>query len=172
MKNLSKTERAFFANQNRILALLSEQNEDAANANHYNHLADIAECGYEGLYYELLENISEGVSKEICKETHDILTMYRIINSSIAKLTEEQRLSLEIEKIEFEGFDANNDSHYGFMEFLIEKEGKYVELKDMYRNSHNSYSIEKYRRLLEIYQERNKVELYLPYEVLRKMIEN
>lgn len=165
-EKITKTERTILANQNRILALLNT--EQSIN---YNILAEIAESGYVGLYYRLFENIDNEVSQEICNETHDILTMYRNINNAIAKLSQPDKDSLDLESIAFEGFDANNDPHFGFMEFLIEKQGKYSELREICRNSHSSGSIFKYRRLLEI-DKRKKAEgqTYLTFDTLREMM--
>ena len=145
---LKQTERLILANQNRILAFLDEE-----NSHNYLFKAEILENGYEGLFYECFESISDGVSDEICKETHDILTMYRVINNLIGTLSDEQIASLQLEKIKFKGFDANNDDHYGFMTFLIDKADLYKELKNKYLNSHSILSIEIYRRMLPVYNE-------------------
>jgi len=144
---LTITERAILANQNKILAFL-----DQDNAPYYNRKTEIFEEGFEGLYVECFTQISEGVSDEICKETHDILHMYRVINNLISSLTDEQKETLEIDKIKFEGFDQNNDKHYGFMAYLIEKDGCYKELIGQYLNSHNIISISKYRLMLPVYK--------------------
>ena len=143
---LTKTERAIIANQNRILSYL-----DNANSESYLHKAEIAERGYEGLYDELFKNIYEGISKEVCDETHDILTMYRGINNFISSLTNEQKDALDLAKIRFEGFDANNNDHYYFMKFIVEKADLYEEYKDAYLNSHSIASLRKYKRMLPIY---------------------
>jgi len=164
---LTKQERLILANQNRILALLNEDNPDT-----YNYNAEIAERGYEGLYHELFSNLGEGVSHEVCEETHEILTMYRVINGGISGLTNEQSDSIDLEKIKFEGFDANNDDHYRLMEFMIEEGGLYKELKEMYRNSHNSWTISKYRKLLGYYNQVKKASNYtLDFENLKAMVE-
>ena len=152
---LTQTERLLLANQNRILALLDEDNS-------INHLfkAEILENGYEGLFHECFESISEGVSDETCRETHDILTMYYVINNLIGTLSDDQKASLQLDKITFKGFDANNDDHYGFMNFLIDKANLYKDLKDKYLNSHSISSIEKYRRMLPLYNEALKANNY------------
>jgi uncharacterized protein YfbU (UPF0304 family) len=167
IENLSVIERAILANQNRILACLIEE-----NAEHYNHLADIAEHGYVGLYGDIFEHIFDEVSFEICNETFEILTMYCVIKNAVAKLSKEQLASIDLNKFKFEGFDANSDPHYSFMEFLIEKEDRYPELKDMYRNSHSGLTITKYRRLLEVYHARTADSKYeLSFDDLKEMIQ-
>ncbi len=164
--SLSKIERAFLANQNRMLALLSPDSAD-----YYNNLAEIAEHGYEGLYSELLSHISDGVPFETCEETFEILTMYRVINNFIGTLAYDEKKTLDLDSIQFQGFDANNDDHYHFMEFLIEKEGRYKELSEMYRNSHDSLTIEKYRTILRVYRSKKQNgAVHLKIDDLKEMI--
>jgi len=163
---LTKTERALFANQNRILALLNEN-----NSADYIMKAEILEKGYEGMYDDCFEQIYEGVSKEVCEETHDILNMYRVINNLIASLTPEDQATLDLEKIKFEGFDANNDKHYDFMTFLVEKAGLYNEYQNAYLNSHSRILLDKYKMMYEIYQQQLKSnEHRLNFEGLRNII--
>ncbi len=145
---LTKAERAMLANQNRILAVL-----DANNSEDYLLKAEIAENGYEGLYEKLFDNLSEGISEEVCEETHNILTMYRVINNFIATLTPEQQQTLNLGRIEFEGFDANNDKHYFFMKFIVEKADMYDEYQNENLNSHSIASLRKYKRMLPVYNQ-------------------
>lgn len=142
---LTKTERLIISNQNRLLGFL-----DPESSEYFNKKAEIAEYGYAGLYYQLFESIYDGISLEICDETFDILTMFRSIHFSIEDLSEDQKNNLNLDNLKFEGFDLNNDPHYGFMEFLIKKDDRYHEFKDLYRNSHSMTTLQKYRRMLKI----------------------
>ena len=145
---LTKTERALLANQNKILALL-----DTNNAEYYSLKAEIAENGYTGLYHKLFQGISDEIPEEICKETHDILHMYRVIENAIAPLTDEQKETIpNFARIKFEGFDGNNDPHYFYTKFMVEKENTYRELGDKPLNSHTMASIGKYRSMLPVFQ--------------------
>ena len=149
MEKLNKVERAILANQFRILAFLDE-----TNGAHLNKKAEIAEYGYEGLYGELLDHIYDGVDNATCDETFDILTMFRAIQNTISGLTDEEKETIDLDMLKFQGFDANNDKHYGFMEFLVEKEGRYKGIANLYRNSHSISTIRIYRGLLGVYRER------------------
>jgi len=78
--------------------------------------------------------------------------MFRYISNSIPNLTDEERESLNLDKLTFKGFDANNDEHYHYASFMIEKLGKWAEHKEMYLNSHNSMTISAYRKMLPVYK--------------------
>ena len=166
-KSLTLVERLILSNQNTILSLL-----DKRQYNYYRTPAEIAEVGYEGLYCELFENIfTDPVPYEVCEETLDILDMFRVIDKAISSLTPDQKSDIELNKIQFEGFDANNDKHYYFMKFLIDKMERYEELKGMDFNSHSSSSIVKYRKMFEVYNRKKKDGIYeLSYDDLKNMI--
>ena len=148
MDTLTIFERATLANQFRILSFL-----DTANSESHIIDAEIFEDGYTGLYSEVLQHISQEKSKEICTETHDILIMFRYISNAIAKLTPDQRAGLDLQRIIFDGFDANNDDHYYFATFMIEKQGKYSEYAGQVINSHTKASLMRYRHMLPVYNE-------------------
>jgi hypothetical protein len=149
---LTNTERLMLVNQYRILAKLNDEDEETG---YYSKKAEILERGYEWYYDELLS--SEPLPKEVSDETMDILDMFRQLDAYVDQLTEEQRATLDLNKLKFDGFDANNDRHYGFAKFIIEKDDRYDERKEMYLNSHTSASIDKYRRMLPVYNERKAI---------------
>ena len=142
---LTIVERQILANQFRILAEIEE------NGEHHITSAEIIENGYTGQYHSALNVDREEVPIDICDETSEILNMYRRINNAIAGLTEEQRDGLNLESIRFEGFDANNDSHYHYMTFMVEKMDLWQEHNGNYLNSHSQFPLQKYRRML-VYQ--------------------
>jgi uncharacterized protein YfbU (UPF0304 family) len=147
MENLKFTERAILANQFRILSFLDKDNKES-------HLvsAEVFECGYTGLYAETLQHIySEGTSREVCTETHEILTMYRVISSAIEALTPQEKESLDLQRIKFDGFDSH-DKHYHFAMFMIEKQQKYREHSEHDIDSHSGVSIIRYRSMLPVYK--------------------
>lgn len=145
---LTKIERLLISNQFRILSLLDETNKDQHILN-----AEITEHGYEGFYDEIFEGIYDGISEEVCEETVEMLNMFRTINNYVDTLTDEQKKTLNLERIKFEGFDGNNDQHYHFLRFLVEKAGRYEEYKGTYINSHSSFSLGKYRKMLVVYRQ-------------------
>jgi uncharacterized protein len=144
-EKLTKIERLQLSNQFRILHKLTDDETYAINA-------EIVENGYEGLYYKLFEPIFDGVSKEVCEETMAILHMYRVINNAIATLPPQEQAQIDSEKIKFEGFDGNNDDHYHYMSFLVEEMDMWQEYAEASLNSHSSITINKYRKMLEVYQ--------------------
>ena len=145
-KTLTITERQILANQFRILSKLEDDTE------YYEKRAEIVENGYTGQYGEVFLVDQEETDYNICRETHDILNMFRYISNSIPNLTDEERESLNLDKLTFKGFDANNDEHYHYASFMIEKLGKWAEHKEMYLNSHNSMTISAYRKMLPVYK--------------------
>lgn len=164
-KTLTIIERQTLANQFRILAKIYYDDSFMTKA-------EIVENGYTGRYYDVFNVEPEEVPLEICEETEKILNMYRRINNAIARLQSEEKESLDLEKIEFKGFDANNDPHYHYMTFMVEKMGLWEEYKGHYLNSHSQAPLMKYRRMLKYQKElldRKKYELDI--DDLKHMIE-
>lgn len=148
MDTLTVYERATLANQFKILSFL-----DTTNAESHLTDAEIFENGYTGLYTEALQHInSEETSREVCKETHDILTMFRYISNAVDRLTPAEKAALDLNRIKFDGFDANNDDHYHFATFMIEKQEKYTEHSGHDINSHSMASMIRYRKMLPVYK--------------------
>jgi uncharacterized protein YfbU (UPF0304 family) len=145
-EKLTYTERLTLANQFKILSII-----DKDNAEEHKYREDIVTHGYEGFYDELYTGIYDPTPEEVCSETFDILDMYRGIEGAVARLQESDKKTLDLEKIEFKGFDANNDRHYGFMHFLTDRAGRYDEHKGKYINSHTASTLDKYRRMLTVF---------------------
>ena len=161
---LSLAERAILANQYHILAKLLPDEAD-----YHEVKAEILTRGYEGQYYEVLQSFDDPIPEEITTEVHDILTMYRLVTPSIDLLTKEEREELDTKSIKFEGFDANNDVHYSIASFFINKKNIYAELKDMYLNSHTSFSLDKYRRMLTVFKKFKEEVLHRnPYQLSKE----
>lgn len=150
MENIDDVQRLMLANQFRILAKLDGEEEDGYN----NKKAEILEKGYEWHYSDIFEDISGPLPKEVSDETMDILEMFRHLGAYIEQLPEDQRATLDLRRLSFDGFDQNNDRHYNYMRFIVEKDGRYEDHKGTNFNSHTSSSIGKYRRMLNIYNER------------------
>lgn len=143
---LTYTERLILANQFKILSIIDEENSEG-----HRYSEDIVTHGFEGIYDELYTGIYDPIPEGICTETFDILDMFRGIETGIASLKEEEKNELDLDRIEFKGFDANNDRHYGFMKFLVDRGGRYDEYKGKYINSHTMSTIDKYRRMLNVF---------------------
>lgn len=160
---LTLVERTMLANQYRILAKLGEN--EASNILN----AEILENGYTGKYHKALL-IDEEISEEICKETTDILQMFRVIKNSFARLPKDHQDGLDMEVIAFEGFD-NHESHFHYASFMIDSMNLWSEHKEMYLDSHTGASIRKYRNMLNVYNQRyGKPDYDLSADTLQEII--
>lgn len=142
-ETLSIVERQILANQFKILSKIGNDGED------YETKIEILENGYTEQYYEIFEVDTEEIPIEICEETSQILNMYRRINNAIEKMTEEEKKACDLDIIKFEGFDANNDPHYQYMTFMVERMKLWREYKGEYINSHSSFPLLKYQKMLD-----------------------
>lgn len=97
---------------------------------------------YPGIYE------SEAPSKEVVTETGDILWMWTIIESSIAKLTGDEAVEASNwHWNKFHGFDGNNDDHYGVAHTMINHLEEYQDFKGRNLNSHTQTTLPKYQSM-------------------------
>ncbi|UQD57446.1 YfbU family protein [Flavobacterium sp. K5-23] len=141
-KNISLIERQLLANQFKILSKIdpTEKRNEAK--------IEILEKGYTGRYFELFDITIEEIPFTICDETEQILNMYRRIATTMETLSDVDKENINENTIAFEGFDANNDPHYHYMRFMVEKLNLWEEYRGVLLNSHNSLCINKYRKML------------------------
>lgn len=170
---LTIAERLILANQYKILSDLSRLREDDYQAERNLVNKEIFENGYEGEYQEVFQGYDEVVSVEVSEETSAILNMYNRINDAIELFTPEEKLKLDLDKISFEGFDANNDDHYRYLKFITEKLDKWEKYKNDNLNSHSISSIRKYRRMLDKFKEFSyELGSNLNFEQIRQIVES
>lgn len=150
-QKLTEIERQILANQFKILACLEINKQRNSNS------AEIMERGFTGQYKAAFSVNAVEESIDICEETSQILYMYCRINKTIAKLSTKERAKLELEKIEFKGFDADHDPHYRYMKFLVEKMNLWQEYRGSYLNSHSAFSLGKYRKMLKYQNQVDKL---------------
>ncbi|ESU26282.1 hypothetical protein FLJC2902T_27620 [Flavobacterium limnosediminis JC2902] len=141
-ETLTITERQILVSQFKILSTIGFNND-------YETKIEILENGYTEQYFEVFDIATEEVPIEICEETTQILHMFRRIAETTELLSEEEKQSLDLEKIKFEGFDANHDAHYHYMTFLVNTMNQWQEYKRTYLNSHSRFPMLKYRKMLE-----------------------
>lgn len=86
---------------------------------------------------------SEAPSDEVLSETTNILWMWGIIESSIERLTgAEAEEATGWHWTAFDGFDGNNDPHYGVARTMIEDLGEFSSSrKGVNLNSHSQSSL-------------------------------
>jgi uncharacterized protein YfbU (UPF0304 family) len=147
---LTRFERWMIVSQLKVL-----EATDPDGAKTYAKLAGGVSANYEfcnGEAMDLFTNPgSEGLTDEECRETFDILSMFRALDRSKATqfLPADEHF-----RVAFEGFDANNDSQFGFCKYLLEEDGRFQELLKggQNPNSHNAASLDTYRRQLRVYR--------------------
>lgn len=139
---LTKKERLAFIYQLRILeALYPDEATDFA------HKRTALEDGY-ALHYEwLIENLSDDLSEEQCREVLDILDMYRAITFGLGNVDENDPLRHH-RLAKFRGFDGNNEGQLmAYARYFIVDLDRYDELKEGKLPSFNSHM-----PMLAIYQ--------------------
>jgi uncharacterized protein YfbU (UPF0304 family) len=103
------------------------------------------EWQYSGLFHD------EEPGDEVVQETADILSMCSFLEYSINELDATDRATIpEHDRTVFEGFDANNEPHYGVARMMIEEMGRWTEFKGRPINSH-AQILHRYRQMLERY---------------------
>jgi uncharacterized protein YfbU (UPF0304 family) len=105
---------------------------------------------YSGIPFEKQDSPPE------VSETVDILYMWHFLEDSHKELSAADKTKVEKEAepfgkyVQFPGFDANNEEHYGIATYLIDRLGRFQFLKGRDINSH-SPSIEGYRRMYNMF---------------------
>lgn len=103
---------------------------------------------YDSLFH------NDGPSKGVVSETADIMTMCRVLETSIAHLEEEELGAIPEDKRQvFEGFDGNEEPHYGVATMLVEKLDRFTEWRDRPLNSH-APMLRRYRAMFRAYKGR------------------
>lgn len=138
-------ERTILRNQYKILAALEPNLTET-----YLQKVEILDNGFEGLYAQTLVR-NERISKEIYEETRDILSMYQTIQLSISQLTTADKAKVNMEALQFEGFDGRRDEHYHIASFLMEDMGLFQDLSEGGVPSYAEGSLEQYKRMLEVH---------------------
>ena len=83
-------------------------------------------------------------------ETANILWMWEIIEHSLAELTDAEADEAKgWHGTQFQGFDGNNDDHYGIAITLINKLGEFDSFKGHTLNSHSMTSLPHYQAMYE-----------------------
>jgi uncharacterized protein YfbU (UPF0304 family) len=150
VSSLSPVQRLTLANQFRILALSEEEGTDTSD---YTTKAEILLRGYTGLYDQVFSEVGEEQSPSVTEEVHQILTMFRAIHNSVAALPDTDKQQLDLQKLSFRGFDANNDDHYHQASFMLEQLDLYAEHQGNYINSHSSTTLPSYKRQLDVFNQ-------------------
>lgn len=151
---LTDKERLNLINQYSILKKLEPENVEM-----YEEAIDCLVTGYE-LEFDFLPYVSSLslFSEEKCRETRDILDMFRFIKNAQEKTTNEALASSS--GLQFSGFDGNDETLYmAYAEYLY-KQNRWTELFPNERFNSHCPVLPRYQRMLAEWQNlSNKYEL-------------
>ena len=97
-------------------------------------------------------------SEEEAKETAAILDMWRLIEANFDRLSTEEKervisaTETPAQYLRFEGFDGNDEPHYGIARFMIKDMGRWKVFRDRELNCHYP-STDGYLRMLSVYRD-------------------
>lgn len=138
--SLTKQERLALVNQFRILQGLHK--DDSYLAKHYQRLEEIVQRGYENLYHEIFDSMWKPMPNEDSEEVISILCLHRALYDSLGSVPN----PAELERVKFQGFDANNESEYlSFARFFTADGDRFSEIQIF--NSHCP-TLARYRKML------------------------
>ena len=146
---LDEKDRTILYNQYEILKILDKEQEK-----HYKVLQKIIENGYSHEYYKLCPSSIDPLDSEIAEFVWDVFRMYDILDISYIDLDEKQQDLIEKWRIEFRGYDGNNETEYlAYADFVLRDLNTFASLWDQKKdlNSHMP-RLEYYRRKLAAWQ--------------------
>lgn len=152
-ESISLIERQMLINQCKILSMLGDEKEKEKNEKSI----EILEKGYTGLYPKVFNTLYEEVPISVYEEISHIMKMYGRINESIRLMSDEEKETLDISSLEFEGFDQDSGMHYYMMSYLVDRMDEHPEYKGRELKSHSSTCMVKYNRMLSVYSELEKL---------------
>nr|WP_321409334.1 YfbU family protein [uncultured Carboxylicivirga sp.] len=155
--DLTFKERAHFVWMFEILKKL-----DPDHAKDYDWRIHALSNGYQLEYGSALGSLmiyDEETPLSVCKETRDILHMYRVIQNSYGGLSDKS--DIDKEKIHFKGFDGHEEDHLGYATYLLEQRNQFKESQNEAHDydSHEAV-IDDYRNMLKVFSEITKGERF------------
>lgn len=143
-------ERLVLCHQLQILSLL-----DKKNAASYLQQLEVVEQGYELAYGWVLPRLSKAMPSKDSVEVLEILGMFETLKGTFD--AQADKAGLDTHDFKFLGFDGNSEiegRYLGFTAYLIEREGKFQDLKDTAErfNSHMPM-LDTYRRMLAAWKQ-------------------
>ena len=149
---LTDTERLLLANQYEILSLLTIDDEYVRED--YARKAQTLRDGYERIYRQYFDGLSENLLQDKADHVLTILGIYSDMYASYRELPDKS--GIEEDRLHFPGFDGNNESDLlGFAEAL-RKHDRFVEtIGPSAKNSHIP-TTEKYKKMIRKFEELGK----------------
>ena len=99
------------------------------------------------------------LSEAECSEVIDILTMFRLLKHAYGEL--EDKSGINSSRLEYKGFDGNEERQFGFASFL-KSEGKFTELKGSDGDNSHCPMMGRYRLMLQQWKSSSD-----PYELTK-----
>lgn len=144
---LTDTERLILANQYEILSLLNKDEN-------YALMAESLRDGYEWLYRQYFDHLSENLSPENAEHVLTILGIYSDMHDSYRDLPDKS--GIEERHLHFPGFDGNNEAELlGFARSLRKHDRFVSTIGPTAKNSHMP-TTEMYERMIQKWQELGK----------------
>jgi uncharacterized protein YfbU (UPF0304 family) len=170
---LSKKDRLILYNQYEILKFLNSNDKHMTEQYELNQ--EILWNGFKHNYSDLVENMDNDIPDHVSEFVWDVLRMYRTLNNSYLKLSEEEKKEINVSDIRYQGFDGNEEGkHYSYANFILEKMKHYEEIYDNGHVELNSHAnrVLLYQTMLEEWSNitDNKYQI-LTLKQIRKIIE-
>ena len=142
---LTEIERSTLMHLHMVLAKL-----DPENAEHHEVAADILRDGYFRFWKDkCLAFSGEPIDLDVMKFVHSVFDMYRWLQMSYNALSEDEKQTINADRLKFPGFDGNNETDYmGYAQFVRERLDRWREVDVDDYNSHLP-SVAIYARMLE-----------------------
>lgn len=137
---MDRVQRQILGNQFEILKHL-----DPDPAKHYELHQETLYGGYTEYHSTVLECVAEkDADADVQEETIDILNMFRALSNAMQRGWKPKNPDNAV----CQGFDGNHDDHYSFAVYLLDKRNLFVESQSCPRNSHSSFTLQQYRRMV------------------------
>ncbi len=149
---LNRKDRWILYNQHKILAKLYPNEAD-----YYDRAAEAIGDGYAYEYSHLAQNIYErGLSEDQCIFVYSVMGMFMRLKWAYEDLSHEDKADIPTHKIEFRGFDGNNETMYlGYARWIVKEGQSFQNIKDGGDglNSHMP-TLNLYRNMLAVWKSR------------------
>lgn len=142
---MDREERLILWNQLEILKYLNP-----SARKDYEVSQETLSSGYTLYYSDVFNTITEAEEDEATqKDVLDILDMFRALHNAKLRGWAPSNPSRAL----FEGFDLNNDDHYGFADHLLGDRGLFAESAGRPRNSHSKASLPRYQKMMTAWKQ-------------------
>jgi uncharacterized protein YfbU (UPF0304 family) len=142
-----------------LLARVPGEDDDVE---YHRHMVEVLDNGYAGEYGHAFRSVHPELSRSDCELVWDVLDMFRVVQASLTKLSNAERVSLGEQAdlaLEFAGFDANDPleaSMLAYVRYLVstdrwEEIATYLDDKHDRGNSHHR-TLPSYCRMLAVYK--------------------